>query len=57
MKTMFFVFTLAFFVAMFVRIVEMSLEFDWVDILWAGVFLIGSIFCGALFSLNKDEDW
>jgi hypothetical protein len=47
LKTILEVFCLAFLVTMLVRIIEMSIQFDWVDILWAFLFLIGALICGA----------
>jgi hypothetical protein len=57
MKTVFFVFTLAFLVAMFVRIVEMSIQFDWVDILWAFVFMMGAAICATGFARHEEDGW
>jgi hypothetical protein len=57
MKTVFFVFTLAFLVAMFVRIVEMSIAFDWIDILWAFVFMLGASICATGFLKHEEDGW
>jgi hypothetical protein len=57
MKTVFFVFTLAFLVAMFVRIVEMSIQFDWVDVLWALVFMMGAAICATGFARHEEDGW
>jgi hypothetical protein len=47
MKTILEVFCLAFLVTMLVRLIEMSIQFDWIDILWTFVFLIGAFITGA----------
>lgn len=46
MKTILEVFCLAFLVTMLVRLIEMSIQFDWVDILWVFIFLIGALITG-----------
>lgn len=38
------------------RLVEMSLIFDWIDIVWALVFLVGLIISTVLHSFAADGD-
>lgn len=54
MKILLLVVTLAFVVSMFVRIVEMSIQFDWIDILWTFIFLVCALISGAAYST---KDW
>jgi hypothetical protein len=48
------IFALAFGTAMIVRIIEMSITFDWIDILWAFIFLIATLICGAASAASDD---
>lgn len=44
------------FVALFViRLIEMSITFDWVDVLWTGVFFIFALFSGAAFASARKQ--
>lgn len=54
MKILMLVVTLAFVTTFFVRLVEMSIQFDGVDLLWGAIFLIGAIISAAGYSAN---DW
>lgn len=56
MKILMLVVTLAFVTAMFVRIVEMSIQFDGVDILWAAIFLTATIISAAGYSAAEWND-
>ncbi len=47
MKYILEIFCLAFLVVMLVRLIEMSIQFDWVDIIWVVIFLIGALISGA----------
>lgn len=38
---------------MIIRIIEMSVFFDWIDTLWTGIFLVMSLLFGAASQVKK----
>ncbi|QGZ17286.1 hypothetical protein SEA_GIANTSBANE_82 [Arthrobacter phage Giantsbane] len=47
MKILLMALCVGFTIAMFIRIMEMSFQFDGADIWWTAVFMIGALICGA----------
>ena len=54
MKIALLIFALAFGTAMIVRLIEMSINFDWIDILWFFIFMIATMICGKAASESTD---
>ncbi len=44
-----------FLILMVTRIVEMSVAFDWVDVIWTGIFLVVSLLFGAASQVKRAE--
>ncbi|QFG10221.1 hypothetical protein PBI_EGAD_79 [Arthrobacter phage Egad] len=55
MKLLMFILTGAFSIAMFIRIIEMSVAFDWVDVGWTFIFLFCTLITGGVFSSIKER--
>jgi hypothetical protein len=55
MKILALVLTLVFSVIMTVRLIEMSIQFDWIDILWTVIFLVCALICGGIHAVAEDD--
>lgn len=56
MKLVWLILTLMFSMLFVVRVIEMSIEFDGIDVLWAFIFVILGAICGAGYGVAKDGE-
>lgn len=56
MKLLTLLLTFTFSVLFMVRIIEMSIQFDWIDVLWAVLFLVGAIVTGVINAMQRDGE-
>lgn len=56
MKLLTLLLTFTFSVLFMIRVIEMSIQFDWIDVLWAVLFLLGAIITGVINAMQRDGE-